>query len=248
MSNVKEKEIVDDGSIEIEGATEEEARQRACEALNTRLENLGFELLQDGRGKGLMGLVRGKKIRIRAWRKDERGEAPLTPAGQLAKECLKTILKHICDDCKVEAMENNETLTLLVDGDEGGLIIGKNGQTLDALQYIVRRIVGKAHEDYERQIVVNTEGYRERRMDSLESMARRLAKQVRTSQRKEVLYPMNAYERRIVHMVLKDETGVETRSQGEGMNRCIVIHPLAAGEKKRADLEGGEESSTHDNS
>jgi predicted RNA-binding protein Jag len=112
------------------------------------------------------------------------------------------------------------------------------GQTLDAMQYIVRRIVGKKFPDFEKQIIVNTESYRERKRDNLEMMAKRIAKQVRSSQREETLHPMNAFERRIVHVALENESGVVTRSQGEGIYRCIVVYPDAKkGEGSRRDSE-----------
>lgn len=213
-----------DDTIEIEGANENEALDRACEALNTKLENLGYEILESG-SKGLMGLMRGKKVKLRAWRKDERGEASLTDPAAFAKASLKEILKHICEDFAVDVKEQPDCITLLVDCDEGGLVIGKNGQTLDALQYILRRMVLVKFPIHEKQLIVDTEGYRERKRDSLEAMAKRLAKKVRATSHKEVLQPMNAYDRRLVHMALKEESGVVSRSQGEGFNRCIVIYP-----------------------
>jgi spoIIIJ-associated protein len=233
------KDGIEDNTIEIEGSSEEEATQRACEALNTRLENLGYEVISDAKRGGLMGLMRGKKVRIKAWRKDARGQASLTPAGQLAKEALTLIIENICSDFQVDIMEQEDTITILIDApDDGGLVIGKNGQTLDAMQYIVRRIVGKKFPDFEKQIIVNTESYRERKRDNLEMMAKRIAKQVRSSQREETLHPMNAFERRIVHVALENESGVVTRSQGEGIYRCIVVYPDAKkGEGSRRDSE-----------
>lgn len=216
----------EDNTIEIEGATEEEAAQRACDALNTVRENLGYQLLGKDKKRGLMGFMRGggKKVQIRAWRKDERGEE-VSPAPQYAKELLNNILLSICEEFTIEVVENSEAHNLIIESDESGLIIGKNGQTLDALQYIVRRAVSKKFPECEKRLVLDTEGYRERRLESLSLMAKRLAKKVRTSKRSEVLRPMNAYDRRVIHTTLQNETGVVTKSEGEGSHRCVAICP-----------------------
>ncbi len=231
--------IEDDSTIEIEGHSEEEAAQRASEALNTRRENLGYEIVDASKRRGLMGIVGGKKkVKIRAWRKDARGEDALGSLAKLGKEVIENILKHICKDFTLEAIEHSDTITLQIEGDEGGLIIGKNGNTLDAIQFVVRKVIGRHFPDNDKQIIVNAEGYRERRRDSLIAMAKRTAKKVRSSKRKESLRPMNAYERRLVHLALEDESGVSTRSQGEGFERCIVIYPegrKAGSRKKRQD-------------
>jgi spoIIIJ-associated protein len=218
-----------DDTIEIEGISEDEATQRACDALNTRLENLGYEIIKGGgKSRGIIGLMRGnkKKIKIRAWRKDARGEDILSPVAAHSKEYLSEVLRHICEEFTVEAIEKSDDITLRIECDEGGLIIGKNGQTLDAIQYLIRRSSGRKFEDNDKKIFVDTEGYRERRQDSLVAMAKRIAKNVRTSKRPETLRPMNSFERRLVHMALKTESGVETKSEGEGEDRCIVILPM----------------------
>ena len=227
--------MLEDDSIEIQGATEEEAVQRACEALNTRMENLGYEITKGGKG-GLMGLMRSKKnVTIKAWRKDLRGEETNTPVNDFIKEALNVVLSTFCEQVDVEIMEYNEEVNVQVTTDEGGLVIGKNGQTLDSLQYLIRRMVNKKFADFDKQIVLNTEGYRERKQEALTSLVKKIAKKVRSSQKKQTLRPMNAYERRLVHMTLKSETGVSTKSRGEGSDRCIVIFPEKLNRRSKND-------------
>ena len=245
--------MIEEESIEIEGETEDEAVSRASQALNTQIENLGYEIIQSTKTseepKGLFGLVRGKMrskkkgICIRAWRRDARDDDTMGEVLKTAKEALSGILSHICDEFTVQAMERSDAIYLTIECDEGGLVIGKNGQNLDAIQYIVRRMVGKQCGDLEKKIIVDTEGYRNRKRESLEAMVKRLAKKVKQTNRREVLRPMNAYERRIVHVFLKNEPGVSTRSEGEGMDRCIVIHPEKGDRSSRRDRSGDDDFS-----
>jgi spoIIIJ-associated protein len=108
------------------------------------------------------------------------------------------------------------------------LLIGRHGQTLDAIQYIVGRIVGKQLGD-KRMVVVDTEQYRERRQESLERLARHMGDKAKTTGKAVSLQPMNASERRIVHLALKHDRAIETRSEGEGGMKTIRIFPRKRG-------------------
>lgn len=120
--------------------------------------------------------------------------------------------------------EINE-LTVNLSGDDMGVLIGKRGQTLDSLQYLTSQVVNKHQNGYIR-VKLDTENYRERRRDTLESFAVNMAHKVRKNKRPVVLEPMNAYERRIIHSALQNERDVTTRSEGEEPYRHVVICPI----------------------
>ena len=120
--------------------------------------------------------------------------------------------------------EINE-LTVNLSGDDMGVLIGKRGQTLDSLQYLTSQVVNKHQNGYIR-VKLDTENYRERRRDTLESFAANMAHKVRKNKRPVVLEPMNAYERRIIHSALQNEKDVTTRSEGEEPYRHVVICPV----------------------
>ncbi len=118
-------------------------------------------------------------------------------------------------------------------GDEMGLLIGKRGQTLDSLQYLVSLVVNKESEDYLR-VKLDTENYRERRKETLETLAKNIAYKVKRTRRPVSLEPMNPYERRIIHSALQNDKYVFTKSEGEDPFRHVVI-ALKKEERRRED-------------
>lgn len=143
-----------------------------------------------------------------------------------AASILRDILDRMGIDAEVSAFDDGERIILDAHGAESGLVIGKKGATLDALQYLVNRIVSKKPGDGP-IIIVDAEGYRGRREDSLADLARRLADKAIRSGRPVAVEPMNAHDRRIVHTTLADHPGVTTESEGEGTARRVVIFPKA---------------------
>ena len=141
---------------------------------------------------------------------------------------LSTLLEHMELGGEVIATEDDERVSLEVTGEETGLVIGKKGQTLDALQYLVNKIVSRiAGEEETKPIQLDAEGYRSRRAEALTELANRLAeKAIRTGQPVEV-EPMSAGDRRVIHMALTEVSGVTTQSEGEGIYRHLVIIPTA---------------------
>ena len=123
-------------------------------------------------------------------------------------------------DVKYNA-ENNE-MNIDLSGDDMGVLIGKRGQTLDSLQYLVSLVVNKGNEDYIR-VKVDTEKYRERRKSTLENLAKNMAYKVKRTRRPLHLEPMNPYERRIIHSALQNDKFVTTHSEGEEPYRHVVI-------------------------
>ena len=122
----------------------------------------------------------------------------------------------------------SRTMSIDVEGPEMGIIIGKRGQTLDSLQYLVSLFVNKKSEVYIR-VKLDTENYRERRRETLENLARNIAFKVKKSRRPFTLEPMNPYERRIIHSTLQSDKFVSTKSEGEEPYRKVVIYPKRNG-------------------
>jgi spoIIIJ-associated protein len=145
---------------------------------------------------------------------------------EAAAKALREILERMGIDAEVSAFDDGERIFLDAHGAESGLIIGKKGATLDALQYIVNRIVSKKPSDGP-GVVVDAEGYRGRREDSLADLARRMAEKAVKTGRPVPVEPMNPADRRIVHVTLVDHPGVSTESDGEGLFRRVVIYPKA---------------------
>lgn len=150
----------------------------------------------------------------------------LTDKREEAASVLREILDRMGIDAEVSAFDDGERVILDAHGAESGLVIGKKGATLDALQYLVNRIVSKKPGDGP-MIVVDAEGYRGRREDSISDLARRLAEKAVRSGRPVPVEPMNAHDRRLVHTALADHPDVTTESEGEGMARRVVIFPKA---------------------
>ena len=123
-------------------------------------------------------------------------------------------------DVKYDEKENAVDVEL--SGDEMGILIGKRGQTLDSLQYLVSLVVNKASEDYIR-VKVDTENYRQRRKETLENLAKNIAYKVKRTRRSVSLEPMNPYERRIIHSALQNDKYVSTHSEGEEPFRKVVV-------------------------
>jgi spoIIIJ-associated protein len=142
-----------------------------------------------------------------------------------AERVLGEILRRIGIVAEVRASEDAERITLdIAAGEEGGLIIGKKGATLDALQYMVNKIVNRDLVE-RKPILLDTEGYRGRREDSLVELAQRLSEKVRRTNRAVTMSPMSPHDRRIIHLALDKVPGVTTRSEGEGAFRRLMILP-----------------------
>ena len=139
---------------------------------------------------------------------------------------LQELLNKMGVNGTVSAFENDEGIKLKIDSDTDGLLIGRRGETLDALQYIVSLYENKDRkENGYRRISIDTEGYRVRREDTLKRLARRNALKVAKSGRSFAMEPMNPYERRVIHSALQSFRGVTTHSEGEEPNRRVIITP-----------------------
>jgi len=151
--------------------------------------------------------------------------APLAaPLAMRAKTILEGILTRMELDFPVIVEETSDTILLTINGDGGGLLIGKRGQNLDAIQYIVNKAATKTP-DERKVIIIDTESYRKRREESLNSLARELAEKVKKTRKPVTVGHMNAHDRRIIHMALQNDDTIVTKSRGEGEYRKIVILP-----------------------
>lgn len=152
------------------------------------------------------------------------GKEEHEPLAQRAKNILEGILQRMYLDFTVSVEETPDTIVLTINGDGGGLLIGKRGQNLDAIQYIVNKAATKIH-DERKLIIVDTESYRQRREDSLNALAREFAEKVRKTRKPVTVGHMNAHDRRIIHLALQNDDTIVTKSRGEGEYRKIVILP-----------------------
>jgi spoIIIJ-associated protein len=157
----------------------------------------------------------------------ETEEWPSDPAERV-RELVEGVLDELDLDGEVEIEEDDDRITASIEGDDDyGLLIGKRGQTVDALQLLAFQAAFRGLRDRKR-VVVDVAGYRERRRETLIARADRAAEQALDGNRPVELDPMSAQERRVVHEHLKERAGVETYSEGDEPRRCVVIAPLVA--------------------
>jgi spoIIIJ-associated protein len=188
-----------------------------------------FQVLSEGE-RGLLGVGYAPARVIASVDVSAVAAAPAAPAeeGELAsevRELLERVLEAIGVSARVEIREDDESLVATVTGRELGLVIGKHGQTIDAIQYLANAIAWREHGDERKPVVVDAAGYRERREATLATLAQRSAERAKASGSAIELDPMTAVERKVVHMNLKDVPGVTTRSEGTEPNRYIVVEP-----------------------
>ena len=210
-------------TLEIEEKTVEEAIATACEKMKLPREKLEIEILSKG-SSGIFGIVGAKKAKIRVTAK----VLPIEAIGERAKEILVEIIRHVDVPTVVEAESREDHVYLNIISNGSGLLIGKRGKTLNSLQYLVNKLLQKeAGENI--SVVVDTEGYRSKREVSLTELAQQLGEKVKKSHRPLTTGPMNSQDRRIIHLALKEDQEVRTKSKGEGNLRRVVIYPVKKG-------------------
>ena len=203
---------------EFEGKTTEEAIEQACVHFQVTAEQLEIEILSVG-SPGLFGLG-GRKARIRAGLRTESEENLLT-AGQ---EILENLLEKMQEKARVSAQLEDDRISLRIETDDAGLLIGKQGQTLDALQYLVTKMLVKKSRRKVR-IAIDVEAYRARHHEALALLAQKYGEKVKKSGKPITLNPMNPYDRRIIHMTLQEDKDLKTTSRGEGLYKKVIISP-----------------------
>lgn len=203
--------------IEVSAKTVNEAITEACRKLSVTSDKLDYQVIEEG-SSGFLG-IGSKPAVIRAAVKVEEISAP-DAAKNFLNDVFAAMDMTVVVDVKYNEMENEMDIDL--SGDDMGVLIGKRGQTLDSLQYLVSLVVNKEAEDYIR-VKVDTENYRERRRETLENLAKNIAYKVKRTKRPVSLEPMNPYERRIIHSALQNDKYVATHSEGEEPFRRVVV-------------------------
>ncbi|MCD8151143.1 MAG: protein jag [Clostridiales bacterium] len=199
---------------EFKGKTVEEAITEAAIQLETSSDKMEYEIIDRG-STGFLG-IGSKPAVIRARR--------VMNLAEKAEEFLKEVFDAMQMEVTVTVVEDEEEKSLSIDlaGEDMGVLIGKRGQTLDSLQYLVSLVVNRDESEYIR-VKVDTENYRQRRKDTLENLAKNIALKVRRTGRAVVLEPMNPYERRVIHSALQADKYVETHSEGEEPYRKVIV-------------------------
>ena len=194
------------------GKTKEEAIQLAKEELQEVEENLFIKELEVTKG----GLFKSKKVEIEVIEKRE--------VVKYIKEYLIKILKSMGFNVNIEVKTKEEVPKYIIFSDNDALLIGKNGKNLKALSILVsQHLNNEIGRNY--KFVIDINEYKEKREKSLERLAKRIAREVRTTKVEAKLDSMNSYERRIIHNALTNYKGIYTESEGEEPNRCVVIKP-----------------------
>jgi len=202
--------------VEEEGRTKEEAIEKALKRIGVPVRNPQIELVHES--KGIFGFIGSRMVKVRVSYEIEPEASRLTEARQV----LERILKEMGIDCTIEAFDRRETFYLNIISEREGLLIGRRGETIDALQYLVNRIVNK-HPKEQVNVILDIENYRDRREEKLRRLAQRLASQVKMTGEPLTVPPMNAHDRRIIHITLQDDQDVKTMSTGNGSYRKVVI-------------------------
>ena len=220
-----------DLTVEATGETVGEAKWSALRELELRYPSLDkaavrFEVVSEGE-RGLLG-VGYEPARVIAHLPEEAAQAFSFDESEQAADArglVMRILGALGVEAHVDVREDDESVTVTCTGADVALLIGRHGQTIDAVQYLMNALAHRAFGDDRKDVVVDAAGYRERRRATLESLAIRTAQQVQTSGEAVELEPMTAVERKVVHLKLKEFEGVATASEGTEPNRYVVVLP-----------------------
>lgn len=200
--------------IQVSAKTVNDAITEACQKLLVTSDKLEYEVVEEG-SIGFLG-IGSKPAVIKAKIKNSVQDN----AKQFLNSVFEAMNLTVVVNIKYDEMDNSMDIDL--SGDEMGVLIGKRGQTLDSLQYLVSLVVNKESENYIR-VKVDTENYRQRRKETLENLAKNIAYKVKRTKRPVSLEPMNPYERRIIHSALQNDKYVTTHSEGDEPFRRVVV-------------------------
>jgi spoIIIJ-associated protein len=219
--------------IEATGETVGEAKWsalRELEKLHPDLDKsaVQFQVVSEGE-RGLLGVGYAPARVIASIGRDAVGRPTEAPSDSDLAGQVRDLVERICTGigvrCRIEIDEGDEVLTATCIGSNLGLLIGKHGQTIDAIQYLVNAIVWRSRPGDRKDLIVDAAGYRERRRAALEALALRSAEEALATRSRVELEPMTAVERKTIHVRLKEFDGVETGSEGTEPNRFVVILP-----------------------
>ena len=197
--------------IEVSAKTVSDAITEACQKLGVTSDKLDYQVVEEG-SSGFLGI----------------GAKPAVVKKSSVEEVARVFLNDVFQAMNMEVAidikynEEEKSMDIELSGNEMGVLIGKRGQTLDSLQYLVSLVVNKESEEYI-HVKVDTENYRQRRKETLENLAKNIAYKVKRTKRSISLEPMNPYERRIIHSALQNDKYVTTHSEGEEPFRRVVV-------------------------
>ena len=197
--------------IEISAKTVDDAITEAIIKLGTTHDKIEYEVIEKG-SAGFLGINRKDAV-IRARRKNDTND-------NIRESVFKAM--GLTVTIQIEKEEDSNVVNVDLKGDDMGVLIGKRGQTLDALQYLTNLAVNKNSEEYVK-VKIDTEDYRKRRRETLENLAKNIAYKVKRTKRPVSLEPMNPFERRVIHSTLQNDKFVTTHSEGEEPYRHVVV-------------------------
>ena len=228
--------------VEKSAKTIEDAVKSALEELKAGMEDVDVEVLEQP-SKGIFGIIGSKQAKVKVTLKEKK--APVkeleksfekklenkeirvidyTFEKEKAKKFLREVLESMDIKAEIRLKDTKEGLYINLAGPKMGVIIGRRGQTLDSLQYLVSLVVNKDKErDSFVKVILDTEDYRKKREETLQRLAKRLAERVQKTGKRVELEPMNPYERRIIHSTLQEFDDVKTFSEGEEPYRKVII-------------------------
>jgi len=242
-------------AIEFKGKTVEKAVEIACQKLDIDPEQLNFDVISKG-ATGIFGIVGAKKacIRVNIEEKQidraqrrlpptthfkgdtaENGRAvEMTAAAANGQEALEKIVTGITSGTRIQVEEHKQRISYNISGGKVGRLIGKRGQTLEAINYLVEKIVNRKSQERVR-VNIDASGYRDKKRKNLESLAARTAQKAKKNGKPATIGQLNAHDRRIIHLALKNDSGVSTRSVGSGFVRKLIVIPKkrSGGQKGR---------------
>jgi len=219
--------------VEATGETVGEAKWAALRELEKQQPGLDksavhFQVVTEGE-RGLLG-VGFAPAKVVATVPADAAVADAVDESELAAEA-RALVTRIVDGIgvtgRIDVEESDELITVSCAGSDLGMLIGRHGQTIDAVQYLANAVMWRRHPEDRKEVVVDAAGYRERRRTALEALALRSADRALSDHEPVELEPMTAVERKVVHLRLKEFDGVETTSEGTEPNRYVVVHPIA---------------------
>lgn len=200
-------------SIVKEAKNVEEAIRLACEELNIGREDADIEIINEG-NKGLLGIIGNKNAVVRVTEK--------VRLEDIVVDFLTPVFDAMGIEAGIDFEKNDDEVIVRLSGENIGIVIGRRGETLDALQYLLSLAINRSLNEYYR-VTLDVADYRRKREETLVRLANRIAEKVTRTHKNLTLEPMNPYERRIIHSTLQNHKYVDTYSIGEEPNRKVVI-------------------------
>jgi len=215
-----------------EAKTVDDAIEKGLARLGATADQVEIKVLDEG-SKGVLGLIGGSQAKVQITLRDESGATVAK-----VEEMAKNLLKHMDVSCQIRVGHEDDTYIVDIEtAGADGLLIGKKGQNLEALTYLLKRMVGKQLKRNVR-MEVDVGGYRQRRVESLRSKAILMAGRVKSGGREVQMEPLPAAERRIVHLALQSDPSVKTYTVGDGELRNVVVAPSTGEATDRAEGDG----------